>query len=106
MIFNLFFILVSLWAKLSRVEDIADPTYVARQYRDASNLSARIRLHQEFSTNKYGYLLVDYILSGRIVLTSDQQLNLAKLVEQELKINDGMFYITKDSGVFELSGIL
>jgi len=38
-----------------RVQDIADPNYVNKQYRDASNLNARIRLHQEFSTNKYGW---------------------------------------------------
>lgn len=49
--------------------------------------------------------LIDYILSGRIRLTPDQQLNLAKSVEQVLKLNDGKFYITKDSGVFALSGI-
>jgi len=51
-------------------------------------------------------LLTDYILSGRIELSSDQQLDLAKFVEQELKANDGKFYITKDSGVFESNNIL
>lgn len=29
-----------------------DPSFVARQYRDASNLGARITLHQRFSTNE------------------------------------------------------
>ena len=51
-------------------------------------------------------LLIDYILSGRIELSADQQLDLAKFVEQELKANDGKFYITKDSGVFESNNIL
>jgi ubiquinone/menaquinone biosynthesis C-methylase UbiE len=30
-----------------------DPEFVARQYRDASNLKARIALHERFSTNPY-----------------------------------------------------
>jgi ubiquinone/menaquinone biosynthesis C-methylase UbiE len=34
---------------------LADPGYLATQYRDASNLNARIRLHTRFSTNKYGW---------------------------------------------------
>lgn len=51
-------------------------------------------------------LLTDYILSGRIKLSSDQQINLAKFVEQELKANDRKFYITIDAGVFESSNIL
>lgn len=51
-------------------------------------------------------MLVDYILSGRIELTSDQKYNFTKHVEKELKVKNGKFYITKDSGVFELSGIL
>jgi ubiquinone/menaquinone biosynthesis C-methylase UbiE len=51
-------------------------------------------------------LLMDYILSGRIMLNPGQQANLAEFVAQELKRNDGQFYITKDSGVFESSGIL
>jgi ubiquinone/menaquinone biosynthesis C-methylase UbiE len=32
----------------------SDPEYVARQYRDASNLEARIALHERFSSNPYG----------------------------------------------------
>jgi ubiquinone/menaquinone biosynthesis C-methylase UbiE len=40
---------------MSRVQAIADPNYVKNQYRTASNLNVRIRLHQEFSTNKYGW---------------------------------------------------
>jgi SAM-dependent methyltransferase len=40
---------------MSKVLTIADPNYVNTQYRDASNINARIRLHQEFSTNKYGW---------------------------------------------------
>ncbi len=40
---------------MTKVRSIADPKYVNTQYRDGSNLNARIRLHQEFSTNKYGW---------------------------------------------------
>ncbi len=40
---------------MARVQDISNPSFVKNQYRDASNLNARIRLHQEFSTNKYGW---------------------------------------------------
>lgn len=32
----------------------SDPEYVKRQYRDASNLNARLALHDRFSTNPYG----------------------------------------------------
>ncbi|HET7272083.1 MAG TPA: class I SAM-dependent methyltransferase [Rubrobacter sp.] len=32
----------------------SDPECVTRQYRDASNLNARIALHERFSTNSYG----------------------------------------------------
>lgn len=51
-------------------------------------------------------LLTDYILSGRIELSDDQQMNLAEFVTQELKSNNNKFYITKDSGVFISSGTL
>jgi len=34
---------------------ISDPAYVSKQYRDASNLNARIQLHARFSTNKCGW---------------------------------------------------
>jgi len=34
---------------------MADPQYLAKQYQDASNLDARIRLHQRFSVNKQGW---------------------------------------------------
>ena len=40
---------------MSPVRSISDPAYVSSQYRDATNLNARIRLHQEFSTNKHGW---------------------------------------------------
>ena len=33
----------------------ANQEYLACQYRNASNLNARIDLHQRFSTNKYGW---------------------------------------------------
>lgn len=51
-------------------------------------------------------LLTDYILSGRIKLSSDKQLDLATFVEQELKANDGKCYITIDTGLFEANNIL
>ena len=35
--------------------NISDPEYVSEQYRDESNLNARIQLHDRFSTNKYGW---------------------------------------------------
>lgn len=40
---------------MSDVHSMTDPNYVNKQYRDGSNLNARIRLHQQFSTNKYGW---------------------------------------------------
>lgn len=40
---------------MSKVQAIDDPDFVEDQYRTASNLNARIRLHQEFSTNKLGW---------------------------------------------------
>ncbi|HZU85942.1 MAG TPA: class I SAM-dependent methyltransferase [Anaerolineaceae bacterium] len=40
---------------MSKIQSLADPEYVNQQYRNASNLNARIRLHQAFSTNKYGW---------------------------------------------------
>ncbi len=33
-----------------------DPAYAAQQYRDADNLNARIALHQQCSTNPYGWM--------------------------------------------------
>lgn len=51
-------------------------------------------------------LLAEYILSGRIELSAEQQLELARFVEQALKANGGRLYITKDSGVFAASGNL
>lgn len=33
-----------------------DPAYAAQQYRDAGNLNARIALHQQCSTNPYGWM--------------------------------------------------
>jgi SAM-dependent methyltransferase len=40
---------------MAKVHSLSDPNYVAAQYRDAANLSARIRLHQKFSTNPCGW---------------------------------------------------
>lgn len=34
---------------------LSDKTWVSDQYRNASNLHARIGLHERFSTNKYGF---------------------------------------------------
>lgn len=38
-----------------KVENVDSPYYVGAQYQDATNLNARIRLHQQFSTNPYGW---------------------------------------------------
>ena len=39
------------------VTNISDSARLLRdQYKDGSNLSARIRLHQRFSTNRYGMM--------------------------------------------------
>src|SRR6266540_2030765 len=37
------------------VTQLNDNTYVKQQYRDSSNLDARIALHQRFSVNQYGW---------------------------------------------------
>jgi SAM-dependent methyltransferase len=39
---------------MAKREKILDRRYLASQYRDASNLNARIELHLRFSTNSYG----------------------------------------------------
>ena len=36
--------------------DKGDQEYLKQEYRDATNLNARIRLHQRFSLNPYGWL--------------------------------------------------
>jgi len=40
---------------MAKVHSISDPNYVSTQYKNASNLKARIRLHRKFSTNPYGW---------------------------------------------------
>ena len=40
---------------MAKVHSISDPNYVSAQYQDASSLNARIRIHQRFSTNPYGW---------------------------------------------------
>jgi SAM-dependent methyltransferase len=40
---------------MAKVQSLADPGYVITQYKTASNLNARIRLHLQFSTNPYGW---------------------------------------------------
>jgi ubiquinone/menaquinone biosynthesis C-methylase UbiE len=37
------------------VPALNDRDYLKKQYKDSSNLDARIRLHQRFSVNKYGW---------------------------------------------------
>jgi SAM-dependent methyltransferase len=46
-------------------------------------------------------LLTDYILSGRIELTADRQIDLANFVSQTLQAGAGNYFVTKDSGLFE-----
>ena len=40
---------------MSKIEALSNPQYVTSQYRNADNLNARIRLHQRFSANPYGW---------------------------------------------------
>lgn len=40
---------------MAKIQSINDPQYVQTQYQHTGNLSARIRLHQLFSTNPYGW---------------------------------------------------
>ncbi len=40
---------------MSRADTI-DPEYLKKEYQDANNLNARIRLHQRFSLNPYGWM--------------------------------------------------
>lgn len=40
---------------MSGAQSITDAECVNKQYRDASKLNARLRLHQQCSTNKYGW---------------------------------------------------
>jgi SAM-dependent methyltransferase len=40
---------------MTKIEDISDTEFVHNQYRTTANLEARIRLHQQFSTNPYGW---------------------------------------------------
>lgn len=40
---------------MQKIISINNPQYVQKQYQNASKLNARIRLHQEFSTNPYGW---------------------------------------------------
>jgi hypothetical protein len=45
--------------------------------------------------------LVDYIISGWENLTGDRLNQLRELVDQEMELRGGVFFITKDSGIFE-----
>lgn len=42
---------------MTQISSLTDPQYVSKQYQDASNLNARIRLHREFSTNPRSWQL-------------------------------------------------
>jgi ubiquinone/menaquinone biosynthesis C-methylase UbiE len=42
-------------SQMSRIQALSDPHYVASQYQNADNLNTRIRFHQRFSTNPYGW---------------------------------------------------
>lgn len=48
--------------------------------------------------------LIDYILSGRIKLSVDQQIDFSNFVNQEFQRLDGKLYVTKDSGIFVSCG--
>ena len=40
---------------MTNSDRLTDKNYLDDQYRDATNLNARIRLHERFSVNKYGF---------------------------------------------------
>lgn len=73
------------------------------QYRNASNLNARIQLHQRFSTNTYGWFrwVFAYILSTarKSLIAGGKLAELVKFIEQELAAHDAI-HITKASGLF------
>ena len=39
---------------MAKIDYVNDPAYTKRQYENADNLNVRIRLHEQFSTNKHG----------------------------------------------------
>lgn len=45
--------------------------------------------------------LIDYILSGTITLTADELPDFVDFVHREFRQRGGVFYVTKDSGIFE-----
>jgi SAM-dependent methyltransferase len=50
--------------------------------------------------------LVDYILSGTLELTAEEQPAFSAFVKQEFERRGGEFYVTKASGVLEARGLL
>lgn len=45
--------------------------------------------------------LIDYILSGTVKLTEEEQPEFVAFVHREFQRRGGQFYVTKDSGIFE-----
>jgi hypothetical protein len=69
------------------VSKVSNQEYLlTRQYKDESNLNARIQLHARFSTNKYGW--------------HRWRETFLEFVEQRLALH-GPIHITKASGLFE-----
>ncbi|MDX9866140.1 MAG: class I SAM-dependent methyltransferase [Anaerolineaceae bacterium] len=40
---------------MAKIDYVNDPAYIKKQYENADNLNVRIRLHEQFSTNKQGW---------------------------------------------------
>ena len=60
-----------------------DPNYlIAEQYRDASNLNARIEIHRRFSANPYGWTRWLFDLIGAAAGPDVLELGCAELVER------------------------
>jgi tRNA1(Val) A37 N6-methylase TrmN6 len=102
---------------MTPIKSLADPHYVSDQYKNADNLNARIRLHQLFSTNQYGWqhwLFDQFKLPprGRILELGcgtgllwlenlERRPDLAEFVRQEIQAHGGTFHISKEAGLFE-----
>src|SRR5258706_14749102 len=99
---------------LNKMSKFIDQQYLTTdQYKDASNLNARILIHKRFSTNLYGWFnwvfdtlgrlpLVAYIRSmiRMADLSEDKLENLRKELSEIVERDDEIF-VTKDSGLFK-----
>ncbi len=79
---------------------LIDQTYLLKdQYRDASNLDARVTVHLLFSTNKYGWhcwCFDHYLLPAQ---AQQRRADLQHFIEKELA-RQGVIHISIESGMF------